>query len=104
MDAVLETLGERIARGEFEDLVAQLPLALHPPLRRGDLATAGKTEQMTLTAFLERIDDRLGTDLETAEAYGRVVLLTLRDTIGDDEFADIASELPREYLDVLAAV
>lgn len=100
--AVLETLGERLAGGEVEDLVARLPVELHPPLRRGDRATNGKAEQMTLTEFLERIDDRLGTDLETAEPYARAVLRTLRETVGDDEFTDIARELPREYLDSLA--
>jgi uncharacterized protein (DUF2267 family) len=99
--AVLETLGERLAGGEAEDLVALLPIELRAPLLRGNRATNGKAEQMTLTEFLERIDDRLGTDLETAEPYARAVLRTLRDTIGDDEFADIARELPREYLESL---
>jgi uncharacterized protein (DUF2267 family) len=102
IDAVLETLGERLAHGEVEDLIALLPVELHPPLRRGDVATDGKAEQMTLIEFIERVDDRTGVGLETGEDYARAVLGTLRETIGDDEFADIASELPREYLDVLA--
>lgn len=34
-DAVLETLAERIARGQVKDLIAQLDPLLHPPLRRG---------------------------------------------------------------------
>lgn len=103
IDAVLETLGERIAHGEVEDLIALLPVELHPPLRRGDLATGGKAEQMELVEFVERVDDRTGVDLETGEDYARAVLGTLRETIGDDEFADIARELPREYLEVLTA-
>lgn len=102
IDAVLETLGERLAGGEVEDLIALLPVELHPPLRRGDLATNGKAEQMTLTEFLERLDDRLGTDLETSESYARAVLRTLRQTIGEDEFADVSRELPREYLESIA--
>jgi uncharacterized protein (DUF2267 family) len=92
-----------IAHGEVEDLVALLPVELHPPLLRGDLATGGKAEQMELIEFIERVDDRTGVDLETGEDYARAVLGTLRETIGDDEFADIARELPREYLEVLAA-
>ena len=100
IDAVLETLGERLAHGEVEDLIALLPVELHPPLRRGDLATGGKAEQMALIEFIERVDDRTGVGLETGEDYVRAVLATLRETIGEDEFADIARELPREYLEV----
>ena len=103
IDAVLETLGERIAHGEVEDLLALLPVELHPPLRRGDLATAGKAEQMDVVEFIERVDDRLGVGLEFAEDYTRAVLGTLRETIGDEEFGDIASELPAGYLAALAA-
>ena len=32
-EAVLETLAERIAAGQVEDLMAQLDPPLHPPLR-----------------------------------------------------------------------
>jgi uncharacterized protein (DUF2267 family) len=34
-EAVLETLAERIAAGDSDDLAARLPVALHPPLHRG---------------------------------------------------------------------
>jgi hypothetical protein len=33
--AVLETIAERIPAGEVDDMLAQLPTALHEPLRRG---------------------------------------------------------------------
>jgi hypothetical protein len=85
--------------GEVEDLLALLPVELHPPLRRRDLATVGKAEQMDLLEFIERVDDRLGVGLELAEDYARVLR-----TIGDGEFGDIASELPAGYLAALATV
>jgi uncharacterized protein (DUF2267 family) len=103
IDGVLETLGERIAHGEVEDLRALLPFKLHAPLLRGDLATNGKPEQMELLEFLERVNDRLGVGLELSEDYARAVLTTLRETVGDDEFADIVRELQDEYLTALAA-
>jgi len=67
------------------------------------VATHGRAEQMELIEFLERVDDRVGGGLEFAQDYARAVLTTLRETIGDDEFGDIASELPDEYLTAMAA-
>ena len=50
-DAVLETLAERIASGQVEDLIAQLDPLLHPPLRRGVSSTAPGARRMPLEGF-----------------------------------------------------
>ena len=101
-EAVLETLGERIAAGEVEDLLARLPVELHAPLRRGARNSGGKAEQMTLTEFLERIADREGVTLDEARDHARAVFLALRELAGDDEFFDVVAELPSEYVETLS--
>jgi uncharacterized protein (DUF2267 family) len=102
VDAVLETLGERIAHGEVEDLLRRLPPELHSPLKRGDHRTRGKAEQMTLMEFIERVVDREGVTDEQAQDHIRAVFVTLREAVGDDEFFDVVVELPEEYVSAVA--
>jgi uncharacterized protein (DUF2267 family) len=102
-EAVLETLGERIAAGEVEDLLARLPVELHAPLRRGSRNGGGKAEQMTLVEFLERIADREGVTLDEARDHARAVFLALRDLVGDEELFDVVVELPSDYVETLSA-
>jgi uncharacterized protein (DUF2267 family) len=41
-------------------------------------------------------------DVEQARDDVRAVMVTLREAVGDDEFFDVAVQLPREYDAVLA--
>jgi uncharacterized protein (DUF2267 family) len=100
--AVLETLAERIAGGEVNDLVSRLPVALHEPLRRGSARSGGKATRMSLDEFVERVAKRTGHSLEQARDDVRAVMVTLREAVGDDEFFDVAVQLPREYDAVVA--
>jgi uncharacterized protein (DUF2267 family) len=50
--AVLETLAERIARGEVDDLIARLDPALHAPLKRGRERSGGVARSMPLERFV----------------------------------------------------
>lgn len=96
-EAVLETLAERIAGGEVEDLAAQLAPELRPALARGNARTGGKAERMSLTEFLERIADSEGVTLEDARERAHAVLATLREAITEKELRDVLAELPRDY-------
>jgi uncharacterized protein (DUF2267 family) len=100
--AVLTTLAERIAGGEVDDLIARLPVELHQPLREGRLLSGGKATRMSLAEFERRVADREGIDLAQSHEHVRVVLQTLREAVGDDEFLDVTSQLPGEYVDMLA--
>jgi uncharacterized protein (DUF2267 family) len=103
IDAVLETLAERIAGGEVQDLLVRLPIELHPPLRRGDERTSAQPTRMSFDEFLRRVAEREGGDTEPltdARAHSRAVLATLREAVGDSEFFDVTDQLPHEY-DVL---
>ncbi len=100
-EAVIETLAERIAGGEVDDLAEQLPEDLHPALERGKSATRGKAQRMSLDEFVERIADREQLGYEQALAHARAVFAALRDTLSDKKFSDMLAELPRGYQEAL---
>ena len=101
-EAVLETLAERIAGGEVDDLIAQLPVELHPPLERGKASSGGHARRMSLDQFLERVAMREGVPPEQAREHVRAVFATLRDAIPEQEVFDIAAQLPQEFAAVEA--
>lgn len=95
--AVLETLAERIAGGEVEDLMDRLPVALHEPLRRGVERSDGTARRLPVERFVELVGEREGTNAVDAARHARAVLRTLREAVGEDEFVDVAVQLPDEY-------
>jgi uncharacterized protein (DUF2267 family) len=101
-DAVLETLAERIAGGEVEDLISRLPVELHEPLRRGDDASNGAAARMSLDTFLRHVAEREGVDLEQAREHTRAVFAALREAVGEKEFSDVTAQLPNEFIVVEA--
>ena len=102
IEAVLETLAERISGGEVDDLAARLPTALHPPLRRGKAQSSRAARPLPLKEFLGRIAEREGVTLAEAKQHARAVLGMVREAVGHDEFADVEAKLPQDYAPVLA--
>ena len=100
-ETVLETLAERIAGGECDDLAEQLPQELGPALARGKERTGGRAQRMSLDEFIARIAEREGVGYEQALEHARAVFATLRETLTDKEFSDLLSELPRGYQEAL---
>jgi uncharacterized protein (DUF2267 family) len=101
-EAVLTTLAERIAGGEVDDLITRLPVELHEPLREGRRLSGGTATRMSLDTFERRVATREGVSLEQAHDHVRAVLQTLREAVGNDEFLDVTSQLPSDYVEVLA--
>jgi uncharacterized protein (DUF2267 family) len=97
IETVLETLGESIAPGEIDDLIARLPIELHPALKAARARNPGRASPISLETFTGRVAQREGTDLEHAARHARAVLTTLREAIGDEEFFDITVQLPPEF-------
>jgi uncharacterized protein (DUF2267 family) len=95
--AVLETLAERVAGGEVDDLVMRLPLELHPPLKAGRAASGGKATRMSREDFVARVAEREGVDRDTARDHTRAVFAVLRETLPDKEFHDLDSQLGSDY-------
>lgn len=95
--AVLEALAERISGGEVDDLAARLPGALDPPLRRGNARSNGAAPPFSLDEFLQRIAEREGVTPAEARQHARAVMATVREAVGEDEFADVEAQLPKDY-------
>jgi uncharacterized protein (DUF2267 family) len=100
--AVLETLAERISGGEVRDLIEELPLELHEPLRHGDALSNGAARPMSLKEFERRVAEREGVTPEEAREHARAVLATLREAVTRKEWLDVIAQLPEEYAAVSA--
>jgi uncharacterized protein (DUF2267 family) len=96
LDAVLETLAERIAPGEVDDLIAWLPVELHSALKRGKAGNPGRARHTPLDEFLALVARREGATPEQAFAHASAVMATLRDAL-EEEFFDVSVQLPPEY-------
>jgi uncharacterized protein (DUF2267 family) len=94
-DAVLETLAERIADGEVEDLIGRLPVPLHAALKRGRARSPG-ARRMSLERFVGRVAEREGVAPEAAGEHARAVFAALREAVGE-ELYDVTVQLPPEY-------
>jgi uncharacterized protein (DUF2267 family) len=103
-EAVLETLGERLAGGEVEDLARELAPELRPPLERGSGSAKGKAVAMSLDEFVNRVAERQGVRPSEARAYAAAVFATLREAISEKEFEDMAAELPNSYAALLPSI
>jgi uncharacterized protein (DUF2267 family) len=95
--ATLQSLAERIASGEARDLAEELSDELAPLV-----ATTSDAEHFDVDEFVRRLADRTGHSVEQARDDVRSLMVTLREALGDDEFFDVAVQLPREYDPVLA--
>ena len=84
----METLAERIAPGDVDDLMSRLPVALHPPLKRGKAHTGGRPQTMSADEFLERVAQREGVDTERAREHAQAVFAVLREAV-EEEFFDV---------------
>ena len=92
--ATLRTLAERITGGEAEDLAAQLPAQLKPPLTAGVEEPA---EPFDVAEFIRRVAERAGVDEDTALASQGAIFSTLREAVTPGELDDIISQLPQEF-------
>jgi len=97
VEAVLQTLAERLAPGEVDDLNARLPRAFHPALKQGKARQDVAMRRMDRAEFLQRVAERASVPTETAFVLARAVLTTLREALPGEEFWDITAELPAEY-------
>jgi uncharacterized protein (DUF2267 family) len=96
--ATLETLGERLSYGEANDLAEELPRELRPWIHNTSEAQA-----FSVAEFLDRVARREGIAPSAAETHARAVFAALGKAVSDDELHDMASELPRDYGDLIRA-
>jgi uncharacterized protein (DUF2267 family) len=96
-EACLETLAERVAAGDVDDLMSRLPVRLHAVLKRGRASADAATRTMSAEDFVHRVAQRAGVPAEQAAEDIRAVLATVRKTVTEEEFLDVAVQLPGEY-------
>jgi uncharacterized protein (DUF2267 family) len=96
--ATLETLGERIDRGEAQQIADRLPPQIAPWI-----ASSGPAEGFDVDEFLRRVAEREGVDIEEAERHVHAVFDVLRYVV-EDEFDDIVAELPKDFAPLLDRV
>lgn len=97
--ATLETLGERLTRGEADDLASQLPKQMKEWLNAGP----PEAERFGLEDFIRRVSERTRIPPEDARAAVGAVFKTLRDAVTGGEFKDVMSQLPEEFSQLLGS-
>ena len=94
--ATLETLGERITRGEAESLAHDLP----DELAGAVAGPGGEAEAFGPREFVDRVSDREAegaADQEAAQRHVRATLETLGSRVNRHEWRDLRDQLPEEY-------
>jgi uncharacterized protein (DUF2267 family) len=95
--AVLETLAERLSKGQALDLAEQLPEPLAAWLH-----TTSDAEPFHYDEFLNRVAAREGTDTQTAERHAQAVFRALARSVDAQELDDVAAELPQDFASLIA--
>jgi uncharacterized protein (DUF2267 family) len=93
--ATLETLKQRLAGNEPDNLAAQLPEDLADPLR-GE----GGREGFALAEFYRRVAEKEGVDESRAIRDARAVALVLQEAVTTGEMDDVRHQLKNEYAEL----
>jgi uncharacterized protein (DUF2267 family) len=88
----LGTLAQRLSVGEAQDIAERLPGDL-----RSCIVAGGPPEPFHVEEFLRRIATQVGVEPATAERDARAVFTALSLAVGPKEFADMRSELPKDF-------
>jgi uncharacterized protein (DUF2267 family) len=100
-EVVLETLAERLAAEEVEDLQAALPKQFRGTLERGKAHGRRRPAKMSLDEFVEQVARKERVSFEEALEHTRAVIVTLAEALPYAELRDVLHELPRGYRETL---
>jgi len=93
---VLQALSERLAGGEPEDLLSQLPREL-----KERIEPIPESIPMEPAGFVGRVAAELGIEDYEARARIRGVFAVLREAVTEGEFEDVLSQLDPEYAELI---
>lgn len=99
VQATLRTLGERITRGEADDVAAFLPRELRKVL----VSVPEPAEAFGLGEFLRRVAEREGVDRQTAQRHAEAVFVALGHAVAPGELRDMVAQLPKDFEPLLKA-
>lgn len=90
--ATLETLAERTAGKEAENLAAQLPEEIGRYLRGKHIV-----ESFSLADFFDRVTEKEGVDKPVAVYHARAVIDVLKEAVSAGEIEDLRAQLPDDW-------
>ena len=93
--ATFETLKQRLAGNEPDNLASQLPEDLAAPLR-GE----GGQENFALAEFYRRVGEREGAEESKTIRHARAVALVLQEAVTTGEMDDVRTQLKDEYAEL----
>lgn len=93
--ATLETLRERLAGNEPNNLADQLPPEIAEPLR-GE----GGRDNFSLAEFYRRVSEKEGTEEPEAIRHARAVAAVLQAAVTTGEMDDVRDQLKPEYAEL----
>ncbi len=96
--ATLQTLSERLAGQEPQNLAAQLPDELGRYLD-----VPGKGERFSVKEFFERVSKREGVDLPLSVYHARAVIDTIQEAVSAGEIENLRAQLPDEWQEIFEA-
>lgn len=92
-EATLSTLTERIGGGEATDLAVRMP----DQLQRYLVKSRELADAFSFDEFVRRVAVRAGVDADVAERGIQAVLQIMPSIVGQREFDEALSQLPREF-------
>ena len=95
IQATFETLRERLAGSEPNNLADQLPPEIADPLR-GE----GGRDNFSLEEFYQRVGEKEGVDQDAATQHTRAVASVLQEAVTTGEMDDIRDQLKPEYAEL----
>ena len=99
IQATLESLGERLAGNEANQLAAQLPQELTGYLQTID---ANESESFSLEEFFRRVSLREGVAEPEASLHARVIIALISESVSMGEVQDIRAQLPADFAQLFA--
>ena len=93
--ATLETLRERLAGNEPNNLADQLPPEIAEPLR-GE----GGQANFSLAEFYRRVGEKVGVEEQEGARHARAVATTLQMVVTRGEMDDVRDQLKPEYAEL----
>ena len=97
--AVLQSLAERLQRGEAEDLAGPLPMEVDFYLESADHG-----QRFDYDEFLDRVADRASVDRSDAAYYAKVVVGLVSELVPTGEIEQVRAQLPDDFDDAFEMV